>query len=182
MERQGVEFTAGILGMPGGRVWTYFKDPDGYLYEIAEPWVWRRAEGAVPPGSDPPAERVALTVKGFPWVGIRPKRDFQASLELFGNIMGLKLHQLHANEDFAHFILPSGESLELFGPKHPHAQVTGGPVLGFSVDDLDAARTAMEARGVQFLSETTHADNGSRAWAHFRDPSGFVHEICQGWS
>jgi catechol 2,3-dioxygenase-like lactoylglutathione lyase family enzyme len=181
LESKGVEFTTDILGAPGGRVWTFFSDPDGYLYEISEPWQWRRAPGAVPEGADPPPERIAARVDGFPWAAIRP-RDFGASVEFFGRTLGLETYRLNPERDFAHFLLPSGEALELFGARSPHAEVTGGSVLGFQVADVPAARAAMEARGAQFITETRGLEDGARARAYFRDPAGFVHEICQPWT
>jgi catechol 2,3-dioxygenase-like lactoylglutathione lyase family enzyme len=181
LEARGVEFTTDILGAPGGRVWTFFRDPDGYLYEISERWEWRRAPGAVPEGADPPSERIAARVNGFPWAAIRP-RNYDASVEFFGQALGLETYRLNPERDFAHFLLPSGEALELFGPKSPHAEVTGGLVLGFEVDDVSATRAAMEARAAQFITETRGLEPGGRARAYFKDPAGFVHEICQPWN
>jgi catechol 2,3-dioxygenase-like lactoylglutathione lyase family enzyme len=177
---RGVEFVTGILGAPGGRVWTYFRDPDGYLYELAEPWEWRRAPDAVPDGSDPAPNEMVASVNGFPWAAIRP-RDYAASVRFFGETLGLETYRLNPERDFAHFLLPSGEALELFGPRSPHAEVSGGPVLGFEVPDVSAARAAMEAGGAAFITETRGLEAGSRARAYFRDPAGFVHELCQPW-
>ncbi len=181
LEAKGVEFTTDILGAHGGRVWTYLRDPDGYLYEISEPWEWRRADGAVPPGADPPAERIACRVRGFPWMAIRP-RDFEASARFFGETLGFKTYRLNPERDFGHFLLESGEAIELFGSKNAHAEVTGGPVLGFEVDNVVEARKAMEARGVEFITETRGLEPGARARAYFRDPAGFSHEICAPWT
>ena len=181
LEGRGVEFTTEILGAPGGRVWTFFRDPDGYLYEISEPWEWRRASGAVPDGSDPPPDRIATRVNSFPWAAHHP-RDYQASVEFFATTLGLEVYRLEPERDFAHFLLPSGEALELFGPRHPHALMLSGVALGFEVDDVLGAHVAMQARGVEFITDVAGLEPGRRARAYFKDPAGFVHEICQPWT
>jgi catechol 2,3-dioxygenase-like lactoylglutathione lyase family enzyme len=180
LEARGVEFTTEILGAPGGRVWTFFRDPDGLLYEISEPWEWRRAPGAVPDGADPPQDRIAVRVNGFPWAA-HHTRDYQATYDFFAGALALEVHRVDADRDFAHFLLPSGEALEIFGPRHPHYALFGGIGLGFEVDDVQAAYDAMRARGVELVTDVAGLEPGRRARAYFRDPAGFVHEICQPW-
>jgi catechol 2,3-dioxygenase-like lactoylglutathione lyase family enzyme len=180
LETKGVVFTTDILGAPGGRVWSFFRDPDGYLYEISEPWEWRRAQGAVPDGADPSAERIAARVNGFPWAAHHP-RDYQAALDFFGETLGLETYRVDRERDFAHFLLPSGEALELFGPRHPHTSMLSGIALGFEVDDVVAAHAAMQSRGVEFVTDVAGLEPDRRARAYFKDPVGFVHEICQPW-
>lgn len=180
LSAKGVEFVTEILGAPGGRVWTYLRDPDGYLYELSESWEWRRAPDAVPEGADPADDQIVSRAIGFPWAAIRP-RDYEASVRFFGETLGLETYRVNPERDFAHFLLASGEALELFGPRSPHSDVSGGPVLGFEVEDVVATRAAMEASGVTFITETRGLEDGERARAYFKDPAGFVHEICQPW-
>jgi catechol 2,3-dioxygenase-like lactoylglutathione lyase family enzyme len=62
-------------------------------------------------------------------------------------------------------------TLDVFDPAsigHPFAPSPGG--LALRVPDVAAARTALEAEGVEFDGETI--DTGVCHMAHFRDPDG----------
>jgi catechol 2,3-dioxygenase-like lactoylglutathione lyase family enzyme len=181
LESRGVEFTTGILGAPGGRVWTFFRDPDGNPFEISEAWEWRRAPGAVPNGADPPENSIAVRVNGFPWAA-HHTRDYRAAYTFFAEALALEVHRVDAERDFAHFLLPSGEALEIFGPRHRHHSMFDGIGLGLEVDNVQAAYDAMRARGVEFVTDVAGLEPDGRARAYFKDPAGFVHEICPPWT
>lgn len=111
------------------------------------------------------------------WVGIRTT-DFGKSVRFFRDVMGMTLHELDENKEFAWFKLESGQSFELFGPADQKRAFMTGPVLGFQVEDVRAARREMEAAGVEFITEVREA-RGS-AWCYFKGPSGEVLEITEG--
>jgi len=66
----------------------------------------------------------------------------------------------------------------VFGPgDEEHGFFTTGPVAGFRVDDVAAARAEMEGAGVEFLDPEVQKWNGS-SWSHFRAPDGNVYQIA----
>ena len=66
--------------------------------------------------------------------------------------------------------------MELYRPEEEfHAFFTTGPVVAFRVDNVDAARAAMEAAGIQFIGPIQRS--GKTSWNHFRAPDGTVFEI-----
>ena len=59
-----------------------------------------------------------------------------------------------------------------------HAFFTTGPVVGLRVDDVDATRAALEAAGLEMLTDVERT--ATAAWCHFRAPDGTVLEIIGG--
>ncbi len=73
---------------------------------------------------------------------------------------------------------PDGTEMEVWRPEDEfHSFFGTGPVVGFRVDDVDAARAEMEmeATGVRFLGPVQRSD--VTAWSHFRGPDGNVYEV-----
>jgi hypothetical protein len=60
----------------------------------------------------------------------------------------------------------------LLSERSVHAFFTTGPVVAFQVDDVDSARTTMEAAGIEFIGPVQRA--GKMSWNHFRAPDGTV--------
>ena len=85
----------------------------------------------------------------------------------------------HSEPDFAIFRLPDGSRVEVFGPSDSeHRHFSTGPVAGFVVEDIDAARVALERAGAVFIGPV-HGDPGGDQWAHFRAPDANVYEITR---
>ncbi len=99
------------------------------------------------------------------------------------NIVHEMIHLLerHHNERFIAYMnrfMPLWQFYreELNRPEEEfHAFFTTGPVVAFWVDDVDEARTTMEAAGVEFISPIQRV--GKMSWNHFRAPDGTVFEI-----
>jgi predicted enzyme related to lactoylglutathione lyase len=128
--------------------------------------------------SDVGGKDVAMAglVKGLGWLGVRTD-GYEELITFFRDVLDLEID--HADEEMTAFELPDGSRVEVFGPRdRDHTHFDSGPVAGFVVDDVDAARTALEERGVGFIGETRR--EGGFAWAHFRGPDGNVYEITQG--
>jgi len=69
--------------------------------------------------------------------------------------------------------------VEIFGPSDTeHRHLATGPVAGFVVDDMEAARAELEKAGAEFIG-LVHGDPGVDEWAHFRAPDGTVYEITR---
>ncbi len=56
-----------------------------------------------------------------------------------------------------------------------HAFFTTGPVVGLRVADVEATRAALEADGLEMLTEMERTETA--AWCHVRAPDGTVLEI-----
>ena len=99
-----------------------------------------------------------------------PTRDFDAAAEFYDKVLGLEVSKRWGT-------MPAGEfetgsltialmQSDAFGIEfQPHTH----PVA-LHVDDVEAARAELEARGVAFGAETM--DSGVCHMAHFKDPDG----------
>jgi catechol 2,3-dioxygenase-like lactoylglutathione lyase family enzyme len=116
-----------------------------------------------------------VDILGYSWVGVRTE-DFEDTMHFLTQILGLTLTERAAEADIAHFRLPSGQHLEVFGPRDAGIQTTTCPVLGFEVADVRAARHELEAVGVPFVGEVSGSDEGAM-WTYFRGPDGQLYEL-----
>ncbi len=114
-----------------------------------------------------------MTVLKVDFVGLRSDR-LDETAALFRDVLGLSVSR--QTDDLIGFRLADGTILELYSPANEfHAFFTTGPVIGFRVENFDAARQAMLAAGVKFIGDVQHADGVS--WQHFYSPDGKVLEI-----
>jgi catechol 2,3-dioxygenase-like lactoylglutathione lyase family enzyme len=117
-----------------------------------------------------------VRVKGLGWLGTRTEH-YDEMVAFLRDVLQLRVS--HEEPGFAAFELPNGDLVEVFGPDdREHAHFTTGPVVGFTVDDLDNAKAEMEAAGIEFLGAPM--SSGGYSWAHFRAPDGNVYEITSG--
>lgn len=117
-----------------------------------------------------------MKIKGIVWAGTATDR-YDETVTFFRDVLGLST--FHASDTLTVLRVSSGDWVEVFAPGHEHyAEFKGGIVVEFLVDDLDAARSELEGRGVEFL----HANHtwGEFAWAHFRGPDGNIYGITSG--
>jgi catechol 2,3-dioxygenase-like lactoylglutathione lyase family enzyme len=114
-----------------------------------------------------------MVVKGLTWLGLRTNR-FDEMVKFFRDVMSMK--PIRDEAQIAGFQMSDGTRLELYRPEEKfHAFFTTGPVVAFRVDDVDTARAAMEAAGIEFIGPIQRA--GKTSWNHFRAPDGTVFEI-----
>jgi catechol 2,3-dioxygenase-like lactoylglutathione lyase family enzyme len=114
-------------------------------------------------------------IKGLTWLGVRTER-YQEMKDFLENAAGLTVD--HGNDDFVVFALPDGSKLELFGPRDAdHEHFSTGPVAGFEVDDIEAARADLIAGGAEFFGPIHRWEPTGEAWSHFRAPDGNVYEL-----
>jgi predicted enzyme related to lactoylglutathione lyase len=109
------------------------------------------------------------TVTGVDFVTV-PTRDYDKASEFYGDVLGLPFSKRWGN-------MPAGEfetgsltiaimQSDAFGIEfQPHTHP-----IALHVDDVAAARAALEAKGVSFLADTM--DSGVCHMAHFKDPDG----------
>jgi predicted enzyme related to lactoylglutathione lyase len=117
-------------------------------------------------------------IKGLCWVGTRTEQ-FSELTAFYREAMGLEVD--HEEPDFAIFKLPDGSKVEVFGPSdREHLHFDTGPVAGFEVDDIEAARRRLELGGAEFIGPVHRWEPTGEAWSHFRAPDGNVYELKQG--
>ena len=123
-----------------------------------------------------------MRVLGYTWVGIATE-DFEGTLHFFTEKLGLPLEWREDDTHFAGFRLPSGQLFEVFGPRWADTQEeyngvhpSTTPILGFEVEDVEAAREELIERGVEFLTEALEFEEGVSS-AKFRGPDGDVYEL-----
>jgi catechol 2,3-dioxygenase-like lactoylglutathione lyase family enzyme len=118
---------------------------------------------------------MAVQIIKLAWVGTRTD-NFQPTVDFFQNVLGLR-----SDADLPGFRvlkLPDGSKVEVFGPEtEMNRHFTTGPVVGFLVDDVDAAASELRARGIEIVH--IEADERGNAWVHFRAPDGNIYEFTQ---
>ncbi len=115
-----------------------------------------------------------MEVLGLDWVGTRTNR-FPETVAFFEQVLGLPIGE--QREDFVRLDLPDSSCLEVFGPEDAdHPYFTTGPVVGFSVEDLEAARHDLVRHGIELLGPT-RTEAGPARWQHFRAPDGYIYEV-----
>jgi len=107
-------------------------------------------------------------ITGVDFVAL-PTHDLEAAVEFYGTTLGLPCSVHMPERHFAEFetgnLTLSIMDAEAMGLEH-HAQHN----LALHVDDMEAARAGLEARGVTFQGDTF--DTGVCHMAFFSDPDG----------
>jgi lactoylglutathione lyase len=115
--------------------------------------------------------------------------DFPACFRFYRDVMGLEVGWGDENSGYADFktgqttiaLFNQQEMAQTVGTAGHEASVTEPDTIAliFAVENVDAAYTALQAKGVTFTAEPQdHPDWGIRT-AHFRDPAGNLIEINQ---
>jgi predicted enzyme related to lactoylglutathione lyase len=99
-----------------------------------------------------------------------PTRDYDAAAEFYGDVLGLPFGKRWGDRPAGEFETGSltiavmqSDAFGLEFAPHTHP-------IEFHVDDFEAAKAELEARGVTFKGETI--DSGVCWQAHFADPDG----------
>ena len=123
-----------------------------------------------------------MRIVGYSWLGVYAD-DFEAAVGFFADKLGLTMEWRQEDTDFAGFRLPSGQLLEVFGPRwaethgtYEGANPSTSPILGFEVEDVEAAREELAGRGVEFVTEALEFEGGASS-AKFLGPGGRVYEV-----
>jgi predicted enzyme related to lactoylglutathione lyase len=110
-----------------------------------------------------------MKVTGVDFITV-PTRDFEKAEEFYGTVLGLPCSTRWGNMPAAEFetgtLTIAVMQSDAFGIEfQPHSH----PVA-LHVEDVEAARAALEAHGVAFAADTM--DSGVCHMAHFKDPDG----------
>jgi catechol 2,3-dioxygenase-like lactoylglutathione lyase family enzyme len=110
------------------------------------------------------------------WMGTRTEQD-APTVAFFRDVLGLRSDVLEPG--FSVLKLPDGSKVEVFGPATDvNRHFITGPVVGFLVDDVEAATAELRLAGVEILLAPERDAHGN-AWVHFRAPDGNVYELTQ---
>jgi catechol 2,3-dioxygenase-like lactoylglutathione lyase family enzyme len=111
------------------------------------------------------------------WVGV-VSDDLEGQRRFYREVLGFE--ELEAGADWIEFDLGSGRILELL-KKDPGTPQYAEPacVVGFEVDDIQAAVRELEAREVERVSEIEGGSESTQYWCYFRDGEGHLFEIAQ---
>lgn len=144
-------------------------------------------------------------MKGLHHVGITV-RDLDASIRFYHDVLGLPFSNepspwFEGKELGAAVGVPGAalrqvslklgdstfELLEYRGPRSETAKPLrsnsiGASHVGFLVDDIEAKKAELEAKGIAFYSAVNVVDEGVLAgwrWCYFEDPDGYPLELVQ---
>ena len=114
-------------------------------------------------------------VTGVDFVSL-PTQDLEAAILFYGETLGLERSQLWGRslEDAKGVEFETGTvTIALLAVERLGITFASSTVpVALRVDDVEAARSALEARGVTFFADTM--DSGVCHMAHFADPDGNV--------
>lgn len=111
----------------------------------------------------------ATLVTGVDFVTV-PARDFDASVDFYGTVLGLPFVKRWGDRPGAEF-QAGNLTIAIMEPTAFGQEFRAhGVPLALSVDDVPAARGELEARGVKFVSELI--DSGVCHQVIFLDPAG----------
>ena len=126
-----------------------------------------------------------MRVQRLGWLGTRTDR-YDATRSFFVGVLGLAVE--YEEHHFALVAFPAADHdyVEVMGPDAEDSDFeatyyTTGPVVGFVVDDLEAARAELAAAGVELLGDITWSQRTpGYGWFHLRGPDGNVYGMLQG--
>ncbi|MFN2544924.1 MAG: VOC family protein [Actinomycetota bacterium] len=113
---------------------------------------------------------------GWPkWIGVVAE-DLEAQRRFYRDTLGFTEVEASAN----------WIELDLDGHKFEILRRAGSPQydapryqVGFTVEDIHAARNELIGRGIEAISEVEGGPPNPNSWCYFRDPEGNVFEITQ---
>jgi len=145
-------------------------------------------------------------MKGLHHVGITVK-DLDASIRFYHDVLGLEFSNepspwfegeelgravgIPGNAGLRQVSLLLGDTtLELLEYNHPPSATTeplrsnnlGASHVAFLVDDIEATKAELEAKGIEFYSPVNVVDEGVLAgwrWVYFSDPDGYPLELVE---
>lgn len=119
--------------------------------------------------------------EGIQWIGICT-RNFEETVTFFTHAMGLKVVEQglpQVDLQFAKYCVFDGGNGVMFEVLQPTDEIADrytGPIVSFTVEDLDEARAEMPS-DVKFITPIL-SDKAWR-WIYFRAPDGNVYQLTQ---
>src|SRR3954465_832802 len=110
-----------------------------------------------------------MNISGVDFIAV-PTQDFEKADEFYGDVLGLERSKQWGNMPAREFETGSltiavmqSDAFGIEFQRHSHP-------IALQVDDVEAARGELEAKGVTFAADTM--DSGVCHMAHFHDPDG----------
>jgi len=111
------------------------------------------------------------------WIGV-VAADLERRRRFYRDTLGFR--ETGGSEGWVHFEVPGGGLFELIQRDPSPEYGATRYQVGFTVEDIRAARAEFVRRGVTPLSEIEGEESGSsNLWCYFRDPEGNVFEITE---
>ena len=123
-----------------------------------------------------------MRVIDYRWIGMLV-HDYQATCDFLENVLGLKRQWRNDKQQITMYRFPSGQEFEVYAASNRSRQEIyryyNGPVIGLTVDDIEAARQELEAQGAEFVDQIDGLEDGSVRWTHFWAPDGQFYSLHQ---
>ena len=122
-----------------------------------------------------------MKVKRICWVGTRTDA-FDETTAFFRDVLGLPLVLSVPGFSMLQFPGADRDYVEVFAADSSlFPFYTTGPVAAFLVDDVEEARSELEAAGVELIGSVEWAQTmEGYGWINFRGPDGNVYALVQG--
>ena len=118
-----------------------------------------------------------MRVRNVRWVGVHTS-EYRATVRFFRDVLGLRTS--FEEPTTVEFETSDGDAVQVIAPGDPYyeffADYATGPVPLFEVDDVRAARTELEAAGVEIVGGLER--DQSWEWIHVRAPDGNLYELA----
>lgn len=118
-----------------------------------------------------------VVVRGLRWVGVAT-RSYDEMVHLLRDVLGLR--PAFTQDTTAEFSTADGDRVQLMAPGDAYhdffTEHARGPVPLFEVDDVDAARAALQRAGIQIVG--TEGRDRHWRWIHVRAPDGNLYELA----
>ena len=108
-------------------------------------------------------------VTGVDFVAV-PTTDLDAAVGFYGDTLGLRRSKYMPDRNFAEFETGTVTLSVIVAEKFGLDYAPNKNAIALHVEDIEAARSALEERGVQFMGDTF--DTGVCHMAFFSDPDG----------
>jgi catechol-2,3-dioxygenase len=131
----------------------------------------------LPHEPDDGKEEAVMQLRWPTWIGVVVE-DLEQQREFYRDKLGFR--ETGGSEDRIHLEVPGGGLFELIR-RDPSPQYNATRFqVGFTVEDIGAAREELIRRGVEPISELEGEESGSaNMWCYFRDSEGNVFEVTQ---
>ena len=118
-----------------------------------------------------------MEVLNVRWVGVKTDR-YEAMVGFLRDVLGLRIN--FEEPTTVEFTTSEGDEIQVMAPGHPYYDFFGehaaGPVPLFEVDDVDAARSELEAAGIELVG--TAGRDSDWEWIHVCAPDGNLYELA----
>jgi catechol 2,3-dioxygenase-like lactoylglutathione lyase family enzyme len=118
-----------------------------------------------------------VNVRNVRWVGIQTDR-YDAMVDFLREVLGLRTS--FEEPTTIEFETSEGDEIQVMAPGDPYydffREHAAGPVPLFEVDDVAAARSELEAAGVEIVGSAGRDSNWE--WIHLRAPDGNLYELA----